>query len=116
MLEDLRKKENLHIVFWLIKDFAWINDFKTLGVCMAVPTLLLAFWLTWNSRRIASELFHNLAVSCWILANSVWMWGEFFYVDTLRHYAKPFFIAGLLILAGYYVYYYFQKQKQKKIK
>jgi hypothetical protein len=113
MLADLRKKENLHIVFWLVKDFAWINDFKMLGITMAVPTLLLAFWLTWNSRSIASELFHNLAVSCWILANSVWMWGEFFYEDSIRHYAKPFFILGLLILAGYYAITWVRKIQNK---
>lgn len=104
MIADLRKKENLHIVFWLVKDFAWINDFHVLGVSMAVPTILLAFWLTWKSRVEMDELFHNLAVSCWIIANSVWMWGEFFYNDTTRHLAKPFFLAGLMVLAVYYAW------------
>ncbi|MFM1898547.1 MAG: hypothetical protein RL577_787 [Bacteroidota bacterium] len=103
MNSRLRAKENLHIVFWLLKDFAWISDFKVLGVTMAVPTFLLSLWITWLSRGDRSELAHNLAISSWITANAIWMFGEFYFDDTKRHWAMPFFIAGLCILALHYL-------------
>ena len=48
---------------------------------MIVPTIGLAFYISWISRRDKAELFHNLAVCCWISANSTWMIGEFYYED-----------------------------------
>lgn len=103
MNSSLRAKENLHIVFWLLKDFAWISDYKILGLAMAVPTVLLSLLITWLSRSDRSELAHNLAISCWISANAIWMLGEFYFDDSKRHWALPFFIAGLCILALHYM-------------
>jgi hypothetical protein len=99
---DLRKKENLHVVFWLVKDFAWLANYKMLGMVMALPTILLSFWLTYKSRYNRMDYFHNLAVSCWITGNSLWMTGEFYYNDGLRAWVKPFFILGMLIIVYYY--------------
>ena len=103
MNSSLRAKENLHIVFWLLKDFAWISDFKVLGVTMAVPTFILSLYITWLGRTDRSDLAHNLAISCWISANAIWMFGEFYFDDSKRHWALPFFIAGLCILALHYL-------------
>ncbi|MBS3915021.1 MAG: hypothetical protein KG003_11005 [Bacteroidetes bacterium] len=114
MTPDLRKKENLHIVFWLIKDFAWIMDFHTLGVSMAIPTILLSVWLTYKSFSVKSDFFHNLAVTCWIAGNSIWMWGEFFYNDGTRAYAIPAFVAGLSVLGIYYISDFFKSKPIKK--
>jgi hypothetical protein len=77
-MHALRKKENFHIVLWLVKDFAWIMDFKILGLSMALPTVLLAIYLTWFSRKDKTEFAHNLAVMFWICANVIWMFGEFY--------------------------------------
>lgn len=99
----MRKKENLHVVFWLVKDFAWLADVKWLGVGMAAPTLLLSFWLTWKCRHNRSDLFHNLAVTCWIMGNITWMCGEFFFDDTKRHLAIPFFVTGFVFIAWFYL-------------
>jgi hypothetical protein len=103
MIGAVRKKENLHIVLWLLKDFGWIMDFQVLALLMAVPTLFLAGQLCWMTRMDKSELHHNVAVLCWIVANVVWMSGEFFYNDGIRHLAAPFFVLGLLILAKFYL-------------
>lgn len=103
MLSAVRKKENLHIVLWLLKDFGWIMGYKTLAFIMAVPTLGLAIQLCWITRKDRSEFYHNLAVLSWIIANVIWMTGEFFYADSIRHLAAPFFIVGLLILGRFYV-------------
>ena len=91
---DLRKKENLHVVFWLIKDFAWLADLKLLGMGMAVPTVLLSYWLTYKSRKNRTDYFHNLAVSFWITGKSMWMVGEFYFDDKTRHLVIPVFIFG----------------------
>ncbi len=71
---------------------------------MIFPTLSLALYITYRFRTVPSEFYHNLAVCCWILANTVWMIGEFFFDDTLRPYAIVFFLAGLTALAIYYIF------------
>ena len=100
---DIREYENLHILLWLLKDTCWVMLWKTMGLIMIVPTILVAFHITWIRRYVPSDLFHNLAICCWISANSVWMIGEFFYEDTFRPVATVFFIAGLLCVAFYYL-------------
>ncbi len=101
----LRKVENLHIVLWLIKDTCWALVWRPGGLFMIFPTVSVALYLTWKSRRNRSELFHNLAVCMWILANSVWMTGEFINRE-FRGVAVGFFVTGLLLLAFYYLAYY----------
>lgn len=104
MSSSIRKFENLHIALWLVKDTCWVLDYRILGVLMIFPTLFLAFFITYKFRNQVAELFHNLAVCFWILANTTWMLGEFFYNDTFRPYSTVFFIAGLLIIAYYYLF------------
>lgn len=106
MVAKFRKVENLHIVLWLIKDFCWISDYKIAGLIMILPTIFVAVLITWKLRKSASELAHNVAVTMWIFANSIWMIGEFFYNDSTRELAKYFFITGLLCIAIYYLYHF----------
>lgn len=100
----LRRWENIHIYFWLLKDICWITEFKPLGVFMIIPTLSLAVWLTWKYRGNLSELVHNTAVCLWISANSLWMIGEFFFHDTIRIYPKVLFLLGIGLITLYYLY------------
>jgi hypothetical protein len=107
-----RKLENLHILFWLFKDVCWAMNLKIPGLIMIVPTLSVAVLITHHTRKIKSELFHNLAIDFWITANCTWMIGEFFGLDTnligewgLRQLAIIPFVIGLLILAYYYLIY-----------
>lgn len=93
--EKIRKLENVHILLWLIKDTFWLLLLKIPGLIMIVPTIGVAAFLTIKSRHDAKEFSFNLAVLCWILANSVWMIGEFFFDDTTRPIALVFFILGL---------------------
>ena len=101
--KDIREYENLHIVLWLLKDTCWVMLWKEVGLFMIFPTVAAAIHITWLRRHIKSELFHNLAVCCWISANSVWMIGEFFFDDGLRPLATVFFAAGLLSVVYYYI-------------
>lgn len=73
-----RRIENLHILFWLIKDACWALNFRIPALIMIVPTMLAALIITWQTRKIFSELVHNLAVVFWITANCTWMIGEFY--------------------------------------
>ncbi len=108
--KKFRLVENLHIVFWLIKDLCWCLAFKPLGIIMIVPTLLIAIYITWQNRIVKSELYHNLAVIFWIAANGYWMMSEFFAFDatiltgtiTGKHLAVIPFSIGILCLAVYY--------------
>ncbi len=99
-----RKIENLHIVFWLIKDLSWAMLWKPLGLLMIIPTIGAALLITWQTRNIKSELLHNLAVVFWIFANAYWMIAEFFSEDeSLRYYAVIPFSLGIVIVAWYYI-------------
>ena len=97
--------ENLHIVFWLIKDISWAMLWQPLGMVMIIPTLALAIRITIQTRYIKSELYHNLAIVCWICANCSWMTFEFFWpeYDFLRYYTAIPFCFGIGFIAYYYL-------------
>lgn len=113
-MSEINRKENLHVVFWLVKDFAWIAGFKILGVSLAIPTILLAVYIVWATRNHRENFFHNLAVLFWILANSIWMFGEFYFEDQKRIWAMPFFVAGLLVVFWFYISEGYRRLKMKK--
>ena len=107
-----RRMENLHIVFWLLKDLSWAMLWRPMGLFMIVPTLTAALVITWQTRHIKSELLHNLAVDFWIIANGYWMITEFYSKnDNLRYYTIIPFTIGLSII-GYY--YLVEKKKEKR--
>jgi len=106
-----RAMENLHIVFWLLKDISWCLAWKPLGIAMIFPTLIISIVIAWRSRHLMSELCHNITISVWICANSYWMISEFFGFDgdTVRGHivykdlAVIPFVTGIGILAFYYL-------------
>jgi hypothetical protein len=99
----IRGVENLHILLWIVKDTCWVQDWRLVGVCMILPTISVAIYITSRMREHREEFIHNLAVCFWLCANSVWMVGEFFYDDKTRPYAVVFFALGLFTLAVHYV-------------
>jgi drug/metabolite transporter (DMT)-like permease len=105
--------ENLHILLWLIKDICWAMEFKPGGIIMICPTVFVAFYITWRSRVMRAETYHNIAVCCWILANSVWMLGEFFGHES-RPYAATIFGIGISILAYYYLVHFKKDRRAEK--
>lgn len=114
-----RKMENMHVVFWLMKDISWCMVWKPVGIAMIVPTLSVAIWIAWKNRLIKSELAHNLAIVFWITANAYWMISEFLGFDgiiiwkefTGKHLALIPFVTGALIL-----FYYYAVQRPKELK
>lgn len=103
MLAKIRKIENSHIILWLIKDTFWVMDLKTPGMIMIVPTIAMAIYLCFISRKDQKEFYHSLAVCFWIAANASWMIGEFYFNDGLRPLAFSFFAMGLVSIAFYYL-------------
>ena len=107
-----RKMENMHIVFWLMKDISWCMIWTWLGIAMIIPTLSIAIIIAWRARHIKAELSHNLAIAFWISANSLWMISEFFHFDTMvvygeltgKHLALIPFVLGALTLLYYYAF------------
>lgn len=96
--------ENLHIVFWLIKDLSWAMLWKPLGIIMIIPTISAALLITWQTRHIKAELFHNIAVDCWICANAYWMVVEFQDLpDKYRYFSAIPFSIGIGFIAYYYL-------------
>lgn len=114
-----RRMENMHIVFWLLKDISWCLFWKVLGIAMIFPTLIISIIISWRTRHMKSELAHNLAITFWITANSLWMIAEFFGFDEKhiwrgfegRHLALLPFLLGAAILARYYL---FQHKHEKE--
>lgn len=106
-----RRLENLHILFWLLKDLSWCLVWRPLGILMIAPTLGIALVIFWRTRRVAVEGAHNLAIVFWITANSYWMTSEFVGFDTKlvlgglatgKQLALIPFGLGLLVLALHY--------------
>lgn len=108
-----RKMENLHIIFWLLKDISWCMIWKPLGIAMIFPTLVIAVIIAIRTRQYMSEVCHNLAIVVWITANSYWMVSEFLHFDALpvwgeytyKHLSLIPFLLGLAILAYYYIWW-----------
>lgn len=77
---------------------------KPLGIAMFFPTFLISILITWQTRHIKAELFHNLAVTFWIFTNGYWMFIEFIGRDEeLRVYTAIPFAIGLFFIAYYYL-------------
>ena len=85
-----------------MKDTCWLLGYKAPALALAAPTLGLALWIVWKSRRLWQVLAPNLAVCAWICGNVTWMVGEFFYGDTWRPYAQWFFVFGLGVMVVHY--------------
>lgn len=108
-----RRMENLHIVFWLFKDISWCMIWKPLGIIMIFPTLIISIIIAWRTRELVSELTHNLAITFWISANSLWMISEFFHFDEKvvffglsgKHSAMIPFCLGVSLLVYYYAWW-----------
>lgn len=73
---------------------------------MIFPTLIVAIYIAWRNRHIMAELTHNVAITLWIMANSMWMISEFYAIDEkVRPYCIIPFSLGIVILLYYYLIY-----------
>lgn len=99
--ENIRKHENLHIVFWLIKDSCWMLELRWLGILMIIPTLTIALLIVFVTRKTV-DLYINLGILFWICANSLWMYVEFFTDGKYKLAAAVPFTLGFLFTGIFY--------------
>jgi hypothetical protein len=102
MKNTIRRLENVHVAFWLVKDYSWCTSTRWLGLAMIGPTLACAIYIAYRTRDEVEDCVHNVVICCWIAANVVWMVGEFYFDDGTRAQARVLFWAGLLLLGGWY--------------
>jgi hypothetical protein len=101
-LSKIRKFENLHVLFWLIKDLSWAMVWRPLGLFMIGPTVWIAIYLLKKNWDDKTERSHNAAVIAWILANSFWMSVEFLGKEELKIWCIVPFGFGLVVLLIHY--------------
>ncbi|HEX6426395.1 MAG TPA: hypothetical protein VF008_01865, partial [Niastella sp.] len=83
-------------------------------IAMIFPTLAIAVYIAWRNRHIMAELTHNVAITLWISANSMWMIAEFLNVDEqVKPYCLIPFSLGLLVLIYYYLIYSLLQRKKE---
>ncbi len=99
--EKLNKYENLHILFWLIKDTCWMLQFKWIGIAMILPTLTIALIIVFYTKS-RPVVYINLAILFWITANSSWMYIEFFTDGHLKQFTTIPFALGFLFVGLFY--------------
>lgn len=90
--------ETIHIPLWLIKDLCWLLTLRSLGVVMAIPTVLVALLMVVVTYGDRNRFLPNLSIAFWILANASWMLDEFYDLG-IRHYSLYPFLAGILVFA-----------------
>lgn len=88
--------ETAHIPLWLLKDICWLMEYRTAGMIIAVPTILVAFWVAYISRKDKNMFLPNISIAFWIIANANWMAAEFYDLKTKPLSIYPF-LAGLLV-------------------
>jgi hypothetical protein len=114
---QFRRTENMHIIFWLVKDISWAMLWKPIGLIMFIPTLTIAILISWQTRKLLSEFYHNLAIVCWITANGFWMITEFFWsdLDYLRYYTAIPFGIGIIFRKLLSEFYHNREKKEKLV-
>lgn len=101
--------ENLHVILWLLKDMLWCMN-STLGILMVCPTVSVSIYILYICRDNKSDLYHNLSIGAWIIANSTWMVGDLLHKEAyIKPYAIFIFSVGVAILGYYYSMMLFKK-------
>jgi hypothetical protein len=83
---------------------------KLLGVIMVVPTVAIAGLIVYVSRK-TMDIYLNLAVLCWICANSYWMCIEFFTDESYKLLASVPFALGFVFVGIYYARLLIKKRR-----
>lgn len=101
-MSKIRFYENIHILFWLLKDLSWVMIWKPLGIIMILPTIGFAIWFCIKSFQ-QNDFFIHLATLFWISANTLWMLLEFLEKEEYKFLAALIFISGIVSIS-YYIY------------
>lgn len=92
--------ETLHIPLWLLKDLCWLMTYRSFGLVMAVPTVLVAFLMVYVTYGDSDRFLPNVSIAFWIVANASWMMDEFYNLG-IRSYCLYPFLLGILVFLIY---------------
>lgn len=87
--------ETIHIPLWLVKDICWLMEYRTLGIIIAVPTILVAFIMCGITYKERDHFLPNVSIAFWIVANANWMVAEFYRLETKSLSIYPFLLGVL---------------------
>lgn len=73
-------------------------DYKTVGVIIAFPTVLVALLVAWITRKEKDHFLPNLSIAFWILANANWMIAEFYNLPYKAYSIYPFMLGVLVFV------------------
>lgn len=107
----IRMAEVFHIPLWLLKDMFWMMGFVIPAIILMVPTITLSVIIAIKSYKSAKTFIPNIAVLCWICANSVWMTGEFFGFD-FRIKSLALFGIGIVLISYFLLKRYIKERKE----
>ncbi len=96
---------DLHFPLWLLKDFLWMADLPIFSLILAIPAILVSFWLCMMTA--GKSLSENKMILFWLLANTSWMISEKFDLNTLWM-AYIFFSVGIIEIILYIKRYLIQ--------
>lgn len=103
--------ETIHIPLWLVKDICWLMEYRTLGVIIAVPTVLVALLMCVITFKEKDHFLPNVSIAFWIMANANWMFAEFYELDTKSYSIYPF----LLGVFAFAIFIYIKLIDRKKL-
>jgi hypothetical protein len=68
-----RQYENIHVLFWIGKDYAWLTCNKVLWIIFLIPTLLIAldFVFTTGTSKVCSLSYPLFLKLCCLLIQSI---------------------------------------------
>ncbi len=91
--------ESIHFPMWILKDLAWMLGFGVMSLSLAIPTIIISVLLIkWSAKFF--EKMENIAILCWLTANTLWMSHEQFDVQT-KELAVIMFSFGIIISFSY---------------
>ena len=75
----MRPVENVHIYLWILKDLSWAQDWYYPSLIFGGLALVWCVVLFLEAIRLRSmyEVYMNVGVTLWLVANFTWMAGKF---------------------------------------
>ena len=76
---SVKTVENIHSYLWVLKDLSWTQNWYWPGLIFGSIAMLLSFIVyvssVWHGEY--ADAWHNFAQLLWLVANFVWMTGDF---------------------------------------
>ena len=90
--ENWRQYENVHIVWWIGKDYAWLTENQVMWVIFVIPTVLISIDFvicTGRTKRLMIDHCYYISQLLWVLANITWAYGELYLPEELDEPRSP---------------------------